>query len=296
MVGGLLRWLNQPYYFTSSIRFKLNISLKVNIFVFIFLYLFKPFNPPSLYFNYLEYCASISFINYLITIVWLFFPETLLGKSFLENNWTIRINLFYLAFGLVLSGSLCWFYVSHLNPKFGMDNFSYWEFLWYTFLCGFGPITMFIYINEKASRSRRELRAIELSEALVANEDVSEDNVSFASENGKDEVVIDINKLIYITSEGNYACFYVLEKEETIKEIILRTTLTKIETVLENKTQIVRCHRSYIVNANYVTGFSGNARGYLLKFKMLAFEIPVSRKFNSKLLEKHFTNRVPIYP
>ena len=290
MIRGLIQWLNQPYYFTSSIRFKLDISLKVNIFVFIFLYLFKPFNPPSLYFNYLEYCVSLSFINYLITVVWLFFPETLLGKEFLENNWTIKINVFYVAFGLVLSASLCWFYITHLNPKFGMDNFSYWVFLWYTFLSGFGPITMFIFINEKSSRIRREVRAKELSIALKSHAEVKEDNFKFISENGKEEIIIDINKLVYISSEGNYACFHLLNEENLIREQILRTTLTKIEKALSNKKHIIRSHKSFIVNANYVTGFTGNARGYLLKINKLNFDIPVSRKFNSKMLEKSFLN------
>ena len=105
------------------------------------------------------------------------------------------------------------------------------------------------------------------------------------SDNRKEFIGFDINNLIYITSQGNYASFF-LKKENSydLKEEILRVTLSKIESNLKNYSSIIRCHKSYIINTSYIDDITGNARGYLLKSKFLSFEIPVSRKFSKNSL------------
>ncbi len=99
-----------------------------------------------------------------------------------------------------------------------------------------------------------------------------------------------MDDLIYITSQGNYASFYIKEKNGLVKEKILRVTLQKINTDLEPFSRIIRCHKSYIVNTAYVTDITGNARGYLLKINCINFSIPVSRSFSKKSLLQLMAN------
>jgi len=62
---------------------------------------------------------------------------------------------------------------------------------------------------------------------------------------------------------------------------LLKTFLNKKTTKKQN---IVRCHKSYIVNAKKVNKIHGNARGYFLNIKNIDFSIPVSRNFPKELL------------
>ena len=65
----------------------------------------------------------------------------------------------------------------------------------------------------------------------------------------------------------------------------MRVTLTKIEKELQDYNKIIRCHKSYIVNVNFINNINGNARGYLLKSDEIPFNIPVSRSFSKQSLK-----------
>ena len=64
----------------------------------------------------------------------------------------------------------------------------------------------------------------------------------------------------------------------TEKELLRLTLLNFLEKVDPDK-NIVRCHKSYIVNLDKVENVHGNARSLMLEIKGLDFEIPVSRSF-----------------
>lgn len=53
------------------------------------------------------------------------------------------------------------------------------------------------------------------------------DEITIYSENKKEKLTIHIDKLIYITIDGNYASFF-LDTTNGVKELILRNTLANI--------------------------------------------------------------------
>ncbi|MDD7915542.1 LytR/AlgR family response regulator transcription factor [Polaribacter ponticola] len=103
--------------------------------------------------------------------------------------------------------------------------------------------------------------------------------------NKTENISFNLNDLIYISSQGNYASFFIKTGSET-KEIILRNTLSAIIKELNKYNNIIRCHKSYIINTNYVNAISGNARGYYLRSNSITQQIPVSRSFNKSDLQK----------
>ncbi|MDP5105491.1 MAG: LytTR family transcriptional regulator DNA-binding domain-containing protein [Polaribacter sp.] len=109
------------------------------------------------------------------------------------------------------------------------------------------------------------------------------DEITIYSENKKEKLTIHIDKLIYITIDGNYASFF-LDTTNGVKELILRNTLANILKQLKDYPFIVRCHKSYIINSLFFNKIKGNARGYFLKSKNIESKIPVSRSFNKKEL------------
>ncbi|WP_157691926.1 LytTR family DNA-binding domain-containing protein [Polaribacter sp. KT25b] len=114
---------------------------------------------------------------------------------------------------------------------------------------------------------------------------IKKDEITIFSENKKENLTLNIDKLIYITIDGNYASFFI-KKTKGIKELILRNTLSNILKQIENYPFIFRCHKSYIINSLFFDEITGNARGYFLKSKNIENKIPVSRSLNKTELEK----------
>ena len=84
-------------------------------------------------------------------------------------------------------------------------------------------------------------------------------------------------------SADNYAIIYLIENGAQRKEM-LRSSLTRLLSQI-NDTEVVRCHRSYIVNLSQVQEVSGNAQGYKLHLENCDALVPVARKY-SEIVEK----------
>jgi len=87
-----------------------------------------------------------------------------------------------------------------------------------------------------------------------------------------------IDDILYIEAMQNY----VVINDITLSKQTFRSTLSKLadELLVYN---IVRCHRSYLVNINAIKSVSGNAQGLKLQLKNTEQIIPVSRKYISKI-------------
>ncbi|MCG1035086.1 LytTR family DNA-binding domain-containing protein [Polaribacter sargassicola] len=286
----LFYWLSTPYYFNPSIKFKFKVSISMGIFIFLFLYFFRPFYLSSFTELVLEYTAFIGFITFLGIFFILFIPPIFLKKYFHEDNWTIGRSLFLIIIGVFIIGSSLW-YLGNLFKNFhSFRSINYFRYLSYSYLVGTLPIVFFVFFNEKKLREKRKKKAEKTINTLKnkqkENKVVLEEFVTIYSDNKKEKISFKITDLVYITSEGNYASFFILtDNKKNLKEKILRVTLSKINNELETYKNIIRCHKSYIINANYIKDIKGNARGYLLKSNIISFDIPVSRSFSKNSLE-----------
>ena len=99
-----------------------------------------------------------------------------------------------------------------------------------------------------------------------------------ASENKSEIIKLRIDDLVLIKSADNY--IEILYKEnEKIQQKLIRNTLKNIEAQLKEYSDIIRCHRTYIVNKQYVRDFTRGYTGYRLKLSGFDEEIPVSRQY-----------------
>ncbi|MCH3881348.1 MULTISPECIES: LytTR family DNA-binding domain-containing protein [Tenacibaculum] len=285
----ILDWLSIPYYFSSSNKFKVKISFCIGLFVFIFLYVFKPFNLVSLEGLLLKYTSAIGLIAFFGVFFVLYIPALIFKNYFNEDNWTIGRNLLLIIVGILFNGILIWYITSYIKSSENFENLDLLTFLKYTYLVGTIPVVFFIFINEKNVREKREKRAQDINKYNKEKRELKKKELDLKteifSENKKESISFNINDLVYITSQGNYASLF-LKKDEEIKEKILRVTLNKVEEKLKVYPNIIRCHKSYIVNSNFVIDIEGNARGYLLKSDIIPINIPVSRSFSKQSLQK----------
>ena len=290
MIKSFKSWLNTPYYFNPSLMFKVKTSFRLGLFVFLFLYVFKPFTLSTFEHVLLEYTLGIGIVTFLGSFFMLYIPALIFKDFFNEDNWTIGRNIFLIIISLFLLGSFLWYFASLYKTQKGIKHISYVSFLVYTFLVGAIPVLFVVFFNEKKVREKREKTAEKLNllkqERLLNLNKVLEKNIIIYSGNNKDSLEFCIDDLVYISSQGNYASFFFVDEKKSLKEKILRTTLTKIDNQLKDYKNIIRCHKSYIVNVKFIDSISGNARGYLLKSQTIPHQIPVSRSFNKTDLKE----------
>lgn len=102
--------------------------------------------------------------------------------------------------------------------------------------------------------------------------------VNFCDEKGQLKLSVDIDNLLYIESADNYVNIYYSNKGK-FSRFMLRATLKSIEETFA-ECDLVRCHRSYVVNFNKVKVLRKEKEGLFLDLDFdKAPEIPVSKTY-----------------
>lgn len=93
------------------------------------------------------------------------------------------------------------------------------------------------------------------------------------------------SNLLYIEAADNYVCIYYVKKNG-ISRYLLRNTLKALEKYLAG-VEIVRCHRSYMVNLEYVSVIRRQREGIFLELNVPNMpevpDIPLSAKYRPKV-------------
>ncbi|WP_299435227.1 LytTR family DNA-binding domain-containing protein [uncultured Aquimarina sp.] len=133
---------------------------------------------------------------------------------------------------------------------------------------GFGIIlsTLSIFL-------RRYYGKIKENEKEISSE--SEKAVLLKSSLKKESFLVVLGHIIYIKSEDNYINIYYHEGSE-VKKKVMRNTLSSVSKQLED---MIRVHRSYIVNPNYIISLEGNAQNGSVYLQYIKDAVPVSKTY-----------------
>lgn len=112
-----------------------------------------------------------------------------------------------------------------------------------------------------------------------------DETITLKDDNDNILIELSVSNLLYIQGSDNYCTIFFLKDEKPAKEM-LRFTLKGIENQTDRFENIVRCHRSFIVNLNKIKRVSGNAQGYKLHVENDKQVIPVSRSFPKDIIQK----------
>jgi len=148
------------------------------------------------------------------------------------------------------------------------------------------PIFILILATEHILLKRYLKKAGELTEqikTLHIPDTGQQINLQFDGKEGS--MSISITDLICFEANDNYSAIYYLKSGEVKKEL-RRITLKRIEDQLTDHHEIIRCHKSFIINLLNVSHVSGNAQGYKFHLQKLDFAIPVSRNFPQSMINK----------
>ena len=162
---------------------------------------------------------------------------------------------------------------NYLGNWHDMSWVSYFEFLRNISVLTLIPfISLFIYRQLTSLKKSLE----EVHDYKHKDADKNE-MLLFKSENQKEQLTIPLKNLLYLESQDNYVAIYHLTNN-SISKTLMRNTLKNIDQE-NHHPELVRCHRSYIINLVHLQKAHGNRNKLDLHLDHINEQIPVSRQY-----------------
>ncbi|PKP06735.1 MAG: LytTR family transcriptional regulator [Bacteroidetes bacterium HGW-Bacteroidetes-5] len=140
-------------------------------------------------------------------------------------------------------------------------------------------IVLWFYFGWRESSTR-----LEKIERADDEETDTPGNITFNDEKGTLRLSVLCSDLLYIESSENYVVINYSNKGK-VKKYLLRNTLKNIEGALE-RSRIVRCHRSYLVNLDRAKVIRRDREGLFIELDTEGvIDIPVSKSYQKKVSE-----------
>ncbi|NJK98118.1 MAG: LytTR family transcriptional regulator [Bacteroidales bacterium] len=141
-------------------------------------------------------------------------------------------------------------------------------FNFFTLVIGIIPIVIITIINQNIKLAYNLKQASEFNlkiESIKGNIE-KEQTVCMFADNDKDMFEIQLSNLLYIEAVGNYVQIYYFIDSE-LKNVLLRSSLKRLELQLVDFPSLIKCHRAFIVNINQIDKVTGNSQGLKLSLK-----------------------------
>jgi hypothetical protein len=279
-----------PFYYYNPKRL-LKISLLVSIFIILFLFLIKPFDTKinEFRYGYFVTCSIYGIVSGFSVYFTAQSLSVLFPAFFKEEKWTLAWELLVLIILLLVLGNINFLIRNLVNTN--PDNFKveyYLEEIAHTCLIGIFPVVFFTLLNYSYLFKTNNNKAV-IANIIINQKHNTADSgmphlVTIKSQSIYDTVSLSVPDICFIKSDGNYIEIY-QNTEGKIKKYIIRNTLKDVEGQLAGYPDIIKTHRSYLVNIGQVGSVKGNAQGYMLQMKNCEIPVPVSRnsisQFNS---------------
>lgn len=284
-------FVNQPYPF----YYKENVLVYVAALLFFmslsFLYFFEPFEVyiPEHKIDYFWIC----FIHASTSVVIIGAFSLIKFHEKHEDNWTVYKEILLVCLFLLLVGVVQFLIrdVIYDNP----NNWS-WRYLYEeirnTFLIGSLFVVLLVSLNHNRLNSKNIKSANSLNSLRKNTSPNLSTSITINTQVKSEEFDLNIDNFLFAKADGNYVELFL--NKENIRKIIKRITIKELEATLEPYPNIIKTHRSYLVNLKHIKNVSGNAQGYKLEINHYEEKIPVSRNmienFNIKMQKAQAEN------
>jgi hypothetical protein len=280
LITRLQAFLNQPYPFNTDNRSYLKVILVFGVFVAVFLMVFQPFGVHQLDgINLVLVSCSFGLVT-VFSLLLMLGIINLFPVEFHDDKWTLGKEIGYSLVNFFLVGNANYLFVEY-GWYSRIISFDYGGMMFATFTVGFFPYLFMLLTQHMRLLNRNAKEAASLTKQLQPNLDKQKKNYVLKGENEGEVVSFELDQLLYVASSGNYI-EVMLRTDSGLNKAVLRSTLARVEAVLEDENQVYRCHRTYLVNLNNVVKITGNSQGYRLLLNAWEDEIPVARTKNQE--------------
>jgi len=280
-MNAFVAWLRQPFHLLDSIQSRWKLIVFCGVFGWLFLSVFKPFNLNQ-WFSSVNAPLFIVLASFsLAGMAGLAFSQFILRRWF---NFQLNTRIEFLTWLLVdfFFISLAIHTVDILVLSLSFFNLhEYLENLMHTFLVLMIPY----FIGILLLYLQQQLQVVEELTLRVNQPVNATESVTISDENGKVAVNMPMRNILYFKSEDNYILLFYKNEQELRKELI-RTNLKKLETEL-NFPNLVRIHRSFMINRQNLLSAVKTSRGYQVRMDAdPKHHLPVSATYQESFEEK----------
>ena len=270
----------------NSLRDEVGRLFIISFGVFLFILFFQPFPLDTLDYNSrLLYVTGFGLIIFFSAIIALIILPAAIPKWFdIKNEWENGPPLQLSLVLLIITVTAFLFYIRWV----GQVNLSLY-IMFKAFLVGLLPLVALTSMYKNKSMER-EIEVLQdqnrqyISKMREYENDAREEEIDIFTDYKEGKLKLKVKDIILFRSADNYIEVYFL-KNETIEKRLIRSTLKNIELQLAKFSDLIRFHRTGIVNKTYVEKLVRDYNGYSLKIKYLEEKIPVSRH-NLKLVKE----------
>ncbi|MCH7658206.1 MAG: LytTR family transcriptional regulator DNA-binding domain-containing protein [Bacteroidetes bacterium] len=278
----MLEFLNITYPFNDNLKQNLKVIFGISMGLFLFMLFFQPIELMTTDFNNkLLIIAGFSGITFIFLVLALIIAPSVLPGLFLSGKWSLKRDIVLNACIWAIISVAFTFYARYV----AQTNITFHSVFIIILLC-LTQVSVIIITNQF------EILKIKLQDALnlskKPDKTIKEGNepveIEFESENKSERFSLPLNKIILLRSADNYIEIFWKKESEIIKRLI-RETLINAEYQLKEYPNFVRCHRTCLVNIDYVMKLTGNVQMQKIRLKYMDEEIPVSRQYILKVRE-----------
>ena len=264
----MFEFLDKPYPFDNVLNAFFRIGFGIALGLFLFILFFQPFELDNTDVNnYILTIAGFSGITFLLIGVLQIILPWSFPKRLNKKNWDLKREIIVQLLLWVLN-SVAWaFYIVYVA---GVKLSMYLEVK--IVLLSLAPPMIILYIKEV-----RSLR-MQVDGLKVQQREKRQEHIELVSENRSEKLSIESGELILVKSAENYVEIQYLAGGTGTKKL-LRATFKNIEDQLKPFSQMIRCHRTYIINMDHVIKMHREYGRIYLKMNGIEEDVPVSRQY-----------------
>ncbi|MFV0590803.1 MAG: LytR/AlgR family response regulator transcription factor [Draconibacterium sp.] len=278
----MLNSLNKKYPFNDNLKINARTIFSVSLGIFLFLLFFQPFEIQNPDFdNRLIILATFGAITLVLLSIFRVIIPSIFTQTFSEERWTIKkeiiIDLLFVIFNSV-AFSFFARYVGGVRINFPIAiNIV---------ILSISAATVLVTIN-RIYMLKKQIEELSQPTSVQSRKEKATDEdklIDFESENKTEFFQVPLRQVLLIKSANNYIEILYRENDKIHKKLI-RNTLKNTEAQLTGFPDLIRCHRSYIVNRKHIEKLS--RRNYGLELSLINYtpQIHVSRQYALKVKE-----------
>ena len=261
-------FLDKPYPFDNALRDFLRIGFGIALGLFLFILFFQPFElDNSDVNNYILTIAGFSSITFLlISVLQIILPWSF-PKRLNKKNWDLKREI-TLQFLLWVLNSVAWAFYTAYVADVKLSMYLAVKIV----ILSLAPPVIILLIKEV-----RSLR-MQVDGLKIQHREKRQEHIELVSDNRSEKLALASGELILVKSAENYVEIQYLAGG-TLTKKLLRATFNSIEDQLRPFSQMIRCHRTYIINIDHVMKLYREYGRIYLKMNGIEEDIPVSRQY-----------------
>lgn len=248
--------------------------------IFLFLLFFQPFNLKNPDFNgKLLTLAAFGGISFILMGIFRFLIPGAFPRAFGPNKWNNNKEIFY-DFLFVALTSVAYSFFARFVGKIPITFHAETIIV----IINITSIVILVNVN-KYNHLKQQVKLLSENTIAEQGEPVEENvKIEFESENKSEYFQLFLNQIMLIKSANNYI-EVIYNKDDKVSKKLIRNTLKNTEILFAKHTAMVRCHRSCMVNKNYIQKATKGNDGLVLNLVDYPSEIHVSRQYVLKVKE-----------